>query len=69
MTAGEYEPQPVIAENRFIGFIEGRHRVRFGTGQLAIENLGSKHDLAANSIDRLVAAGIDQPGAGIRRHT
>jgi hypothetical protein len=66
MTAGKYEPQPVIAENRLIGFIEGR-RVRFGAGQLAIEDLGPKHDIAANSIDRLVAAGIDQPSAGIRR--
>ncbi len=27
MTAGEYEPQPVIAESRFIGFIENRRRL------------------------------------------
>ena len=48
--------------------VENALRIRCGAGDLPIENLGPKDCIAADTIDRLVAPGIDQPGSRILRH-
>jgi hypothetical protein len=67
MAAGKYKTQPIVPEYRFVHIVE-HDFVHRRTGQLASGDFRSEQDIAAKSIDCLVAAGIDQPSTRIVRH-
>src|ERR1700736_1981040 len=69
MTADEYETQPIIAEYRGVEVGILHQGVGLGGRRFAVPDLGAKHSFAAYFVDCLVAAGLDQPGAWIRRHS
>src|SRR6185312_1054566 len=68
MAASKDETQPVVAERLIVRILGHRRNVRLGARYLALENIGAKDSIAADAIDRFVAARPDQPRARIGRH-
>ena len=68
MTARKDEPQPVIAESAVVLVLRDGGGVRLGAGDLAALDLGAEHDIAADAVNRFIAAGPDQPRARIFRY-
>src|SRR3974390_1677214 len=70
MAAGKNETQPVVLEYRLLVIDEGILGVglSLGRSKLAIDDLCPEQNIAANAVNCLVEAGIDEPCAGITRH-